>query len=147
MKTYLIAGVLLAMTAGVACAQPAPGKARPDANGDGQLTLSEFTTARTNQMMRMDTDRDGKVSKVEFQAGTAARMAKAEAKGRERKGGKGDGSRAFGMLDANGDGVLDKAELGKMAQRRFGRMDADGNGVLTAAERQAAGQGMMGGGR
>lgn len=146
MKTYLIAGVLLAMTAGAACAQPAPGKARPDANGDGQLTLTEFKTARTNQMMRMDTNSDGKVSRAEFQTGTAARKAKAEAKGREGKGGKGDGSRAFGMLDANGDGSLDKAELGKMAERRFGRMDADGNGVLTAAERQA-GQGMMGGGR
>ncbi len=143
MKTYLIAGALLAMTAGAACAQPAPGKARPDANGDGQLTLSEFTTARTNQMMRMDTDRNGKVSKAEFQTG----MANRRAKGGEGKGGKGDGSRAFGMLDANGDGSLDKAELGKMAQRRFGRMDADGNGVLTAAERQAAGQGVMGGGR
>jgi len=143
MKTYLIAGALLAMTAGAACAQPSPGKARPDANGDGQLTLSEFTTARTNQMMRMDTDRDGKVSKAEFQTG----MANRRAKGGEGKGGKGDGSRAFGMLDANGDGSLDKAELGKMAQRRFGRMDADGNGVLTAAERQAAGQGVMGGGR
>ena len=142
MKTYLIAGALLAMTAGAACAQPAPGKGRPDANGDGKLSLSEFKTARTNQMMRMDTDRDGKVSKAEFQAGMAARQARAEGKG---KGG--DGSRMFGMLDGNGDGALDKAELGKMAELRFGRMDADGDGVLSAAERQAAGQGMMGGGR
>lgn len=146
MKAYMIAGVLLAMTAGAACAQPA----RPDADGDGKLTLAEFRTARTNQMMRMDTDRDGKVSKAEFQAGMAARKAKAEGKGMGMDGkgkGKGDGSRMFGMLDGNGDGALDRAELGKMAERRFGRMDADGDGVLTAAERQSAGQGMMGGGR
>ncbi|MDB5469248.1 MAG: signal transduction protein [Caulobacter sp.] len=143
MKAYMIAGVLLAMTAGAACAQPAPGKGgRGDANGDGKVTLAEFKAGRTAQMMRMDTDHDGKVSKAEFQAGMAARKARAPAA--EGKGG--DGSRMFGMLDGNGDGSLDKGELGKMAERRFGRMDADGDGVLTAAERQSA-QGMMGGGR
>ena len=146
MKTYLIAGALLALTAGAACAQPVPGKGRGDLDGDGKLTLAEFRTARTNQMMRMDTDRDGKISKVEFQAGMAARKARAEGKGMDHKGKGGDGSRMFGMLDGNGDGALDKAELGKMAERRFGRMDADGDGVLSAAERQS-GQGMMGGGR
>lgn len=146
MKAYLIAGALLAMTAGAACAQSAPGKGmRPDANGDGKLTLAEFRTARTAQMLKMDTNGDGKVSKAEFQAGMAARKAKAEAKGRESKP-SGDGSRMFGMIDGNGDGSLDKAELGKMAERRFGRMDADGDGVLTAAERQSGAKGMMGGG-
>ena len=73
MKAYLIAGALLAMTAGAACAQPAPGKGpRPDADGDGKVTLAEFKASRAAQMMRMDTDRDGKVSKSEFQAGMAA---------------------------------------------------------------------------
>ncbi|WGM40165.1 EF-hand domain-containing protein [Caulobacter sp. NIBR1757] len=147
MKAYLIAGALLALTAGAACAQPAPGKARPDANGDGKVSLAEFKTSRTAQMLRMDTNGDGKVSKAEFQTGMAARKARAEGKGKEMKGKGGDGSRMFGMLDSNGDGSLDKAELGKMAERRFGRMDADGDGVLSAAERQSAGQGMMGGGR
>ena len=146
MKAYLIAGALLAMTAGAACAQPAPGKARPDANGDGKVSLAEFKTSRTAQMMRMDTDGNGKVSKAEFQTGMAARKDRAEGKSMQGKGG-GDGSRMFGMLDGNGDGSLDKAELGKMAERRFGRMDADGDGLLSAAERQSAGQGMMGGGR
>ena len=146
MKAYLIAGVLLAMTAGAACAQPAPGKARPDANGDGKVTLAEFKTSRTTQMMKMDANGDGKVSLAEFQSGMAARKAKAEAKGREGKR-SGDGSRMFGMLDGNSDGALDKSELGKMAERRFGRMDADGDGVLTAAERQSGAKGMMGGGR
>ncbi len=145
MKTYLIAGALLAIIAGAACAQPAPGKGgRLDTNGDGKVTLAEFKTGRTTQMMRMDADRDGKVSKAEFQAGMAARKARAEAKGKEGKRG-GDGSRMFGMMDGNTDGALDKAELGKLAERRFGRMDADGDGILTAAERQSAGQGMMGG--
>ncbi|MCE3290378.1 MAG: EF-hand domain pair, partial [Caulobacter sp.] len=88
----------------------------------------------------------GKVSKAEFQAGMAARKAKAEAKGVGKGKGPGDGSRMFGMADGNGDGALDKAELGKMAERRFGRMDADGDGVLTAAERQGGRQGMMDGG-
>ena len=143
MKACLIAGALLAMTAGAACAQPAPGKGpRPDTDGDGKVTLAEFKASRAAQMMRMDSDRDGKVSKAEFQAGMAARKARAP----EGKGKGGDGSRMFGMLDGNGDGALDKGELGKMAERRVGRMDADGDGVLSPAERQA-GRGMMGGGR
>lgn len=148
MKACLIAGALLAMTAGAACAQPAPGKAaRPDADGDGKVTLAEFKASRAAHMMRMDTDRDGKLSRAEFEAGMAARKAKAEAKGMAGKGkGPGDGSRMFGRLDGNGDGALDKVELGKMAERRFGRMDADGDGVLTAAERQAGRRGMMDGG-
>lgn len=141
MKAYLIAGALIAMTAGAACAQPAA-KARPDANGDGKVSLAEFKAARTAQMMKMDTNGDGKVSKAEFDAGMAARKARAP----EGKGKAGGGGRMFGMMDGNGDGSLDKAELGKMAERRFGRMDADGDGTLSATERQA-GQGMMGGGR
>ncbi|MDO9335924.1 MAG: hypothetical protein Q7T61_05945 [Caulobacter sp.] len=146
MKAYLIAGVLLALSAGAACAQPAPGKARLDANGDGKLTLAEFSTARTIRMMKMDTDRDAKVSRAEFQAGAAGRKAKAEDKGVQGRRG-GDGSRMFGRMDANGDGALDRVELGKLAERRFGRMDADGDGVLTAAERQSAHQGKMDGSR
>jgi len=144
MKTYLIAGAMLALSAGVACAQPAKGAARMDSNGDGKVSLAEFKTARSTQMMRLDADGDGKVSKTEFQA----RGAKAAEK--SGKAPKGDGSRMFSMLDANTDGFLDKAELAKMAERRFGRMDADGDGSLSATELQATRKGaagMMGGGR
>ena len=143
MKTYLIAGAMLALSAGVACAQPA-GAGRMDTNGDGKVTLAEFKAARSTQLMRLDADGDGKVSKTEFQA----RGAKAAEK--SGKAPKGDGSRMFGMLDANADGFLDKAEMAKMAERRFGRMDADGDGSLSATELQAARKGaggMMGGGR
>ncbi|HYE47465.1 MAG TPA: hypothetical protein VEA44_16995 [Caulobacter sp.] len=143
MKTYLIAGVMLVLSASVACAQPGKGVGRVDSNGDGKVTLAEFKAARAGQLMRMDADKDGKLSKAEFQAGSAARADKAG------KAPKGDGSRMFGMVDGNGDGFLDRGELGKMAERRFGRMDADGDGALTPAELQAGRQrgGMTGGGR
>jgi hypothetical protein len=144
MKRILFAAAALALVAGAANAQPA-GKmgARADGDGDGKITLSEFRTARVTQMMKLDANKDGKVSKAEFDA-------RGQGRGAPEGKPKGDGSRMFGMLDTNKDGALDKAELGKMAEKRFARMDADGDGVLSAAERQSARQGargMMGGGR
>lgn len=144
MKTYLIAGAMLALTAGAASAQAGPGQmgGRLDANGDGKVTLAEFKAGRPG-MQRLDTNKDGKISKAEF-AARPQRKAPPEGKA------KGDGSRMFGMLDANNDGFIDKAELDTMAEKRFSRMDADGDGVLSATELQAARQGargMMGGGK
>lgn len=63
-----------------------------------------------------------------------------------------DGGRMFAMMDANGDGKLDKAEVTKMAERRaerqgdptmaspekvdafFAHLDANGDGVIDKAE-------------
>jgi len=57
----------------------------------------------------------------------------------------------FDQLDGNGDGVLDKAELGKVrdrvrgelrerAEERFEDTDANGDGAIDLAEAQAAAQ-------
>ncbi len=40
-----------------------------DANGDGQLTAAEHTTASVEMFTKMDTNRDGKLSKEECEAG------------------------------------------------------------------------------
>ena len=66
-----------------------------------------------------------------------------------------DGGRMFAMMDANGDGKLDKAEVAKMAEMRakrrgdptlaspekvdafFKHLDANGDGVIDKAEMAA----------
>jgi hypothetical protein len=66
-----------------------------------------------------------------------------------------DGGRMFAMIDANGDGKLDKAEITKMAEMRaqrqgdptlaspeqvdafFKHLDANGDGVIDKAEMEA----------
>lgn len=117
---------------------------------DGQ-SLADFQAASRQRLMQADTDHDGKLSQAEFAAGMAALRAGGEG-GPGGPGGQGRGrdpSRMFKMLDTNGDGFLDAAEIDAMSARRFARLDANGDGKVTAAEREAArGQwrGRMGGG-
>ncbi len=134
MKTITLAAAVLALSAGAATAQ---GMARPDANGDGKVTLAEFKASRVAMMLRGDANKDGKLSKAELEAAAARRPQGAE--------GKGGGGRMFGLVDANNDGFLTRAEIEKMVERRFSRMDVNGDGVLSAAEAQAGRRGPMGG--
>ncbi len=136
MKTIIFAAAALALSAGAASAQ---GMARPDANGDGKVTLAEFKTSRVAMMMRADASKDGKLSKAEMEAVGGKRAGKG---GEDGKGGAG---RMFGMMDANRDGFLTASEIEKMVERRFSRMDVNGDGALSAAEMQAGRKGPMGG--
>lgn len=124
----LTAALLLA---GVAQAQPAPGREppNPDADRDGKVTLAEFKTSnaqRQDRMFaRMDANKDGKVTQAEADA--AAKTA--EAAGRGGRGG--------GMLmrmDANSDGAVTKAELAAMSDRRFQSADTNKDGWLSKGE-------------
>jgi Ca2+-binding EF-hand superfamily protein len=72
---------------------------------------------------RVDTDKDGKISKAEFDA---------------------EGSKLFARLDDNGDGKIAANEMPQRHWARFGgrmfdRMDADKDGKVTKAEFEAAG--------
>lgn len=145
MKTISLAAVLLALSAGAALAQGAPG-GRMDADGDGKVTLSEFKAARVAMMMRADANKDAKLSEAELEAGRAA-MAQRGGQGGAPKG-PGAGM-MFGMMDANKDGFLTRPEIEKMLERRFGRIDVNGDGSLSAAEMAAmrtVGMGGRGGG-
>jgi Ca2+-binding EF-hand superfamily protein len=76
---------------------------------------------------RVDTDKDGKISKAEFDA---------------------EGSKLFAKLDENGDGKIAQNELPQRHWARFGgemfdRMDVDHDGKVTKAEFQAAGEKMF----
>jgi hypothetical protein len=118
-------------------------------------SLADFQAAARQRLMQADTDHDGKLSQSEFAAGMAALRA---GEGRSDRpdgarspggGGGRDPSRMFKMLDSNGDGFLDAAEIDAMSARRFARMDANGDGKVTAEEREAGRvqwRGRMGGG-
>lgn len=142
MKTITLATVLLALTAGAALAQGAPG-GRMDANGDGSVSLAEFKAGRVKMMMRGDANGDGKLSKAELETGMAA-MAKGAGAG-QGQGGGGRAGMMFGMMDSNNDGFLTRPEIEKMVERRFSRIDVNGDGSLSSSEMAAMRSGGMGG--
>lgn len=97
-----------------------------DADGDGKMSLSEFTTARVERMMKgADKNGDGKITLDEWKARPAAAKAK------------GNPERRFERMDPNKDGSLDQAELTQFFDKRFARIDTDKDGTISKAERQA----------
>lgn len=161
MQRKLLIGGLTAMalvvTGGFAAAQQRPARqaeisradfvdrqvqrlSAADANGDGQISAQERTAGRqakraermSDAFDRLDANRDGVLSREEFQArpmragrGGAARPGQAERTARriERP--------AVSVADAQA-----------RAEQAFDRLDADRNGVLTAQERRAGRQQM-----
>lgn len=93
-----------------------------DANGDGQLSREE-ATARFDAV---DTNKDGTLSAEEMQAAGAA-----------RRGGRGQG---FTRWDADGDGMLSRAEVANAPRlsQDFDAIDTNKDGLLTVEELQAA---------
>lgn len=136
MKLALATGsALLILAMGAAVAQGAGrhggGRdmlAQADANGDGQISLAELTAVRAEAFARMDQNGDGQISGGELRG----RMAEAP--------------------EAS-DGVVTEAEFIERAPPVMERFDANGDNVLDQAELQAAHearrdrQGRRGGGR
>lgn len=72
--------------------------------------------------MAADTDGDGKISLLEWEAIQAKRNTK------------GDPAKSFSRIDSNHDGFIDRAELDAFFAKRFARLDKNGDGVLKADE-------------
>lgn len=107
MKRTLIALAAATTFAGIAHAE----KATPEGKPQGRPGIEE-----------LDLDKDGKITREEF-----------EAAGRERA------EKVFSKRDANGDGSISKEEfLAKSPERgarAFERFDRNGDGVLTKEDR------------
>ncbi|MBB6413515.1 EF-hand domain-containing protein [Mesorhizobium sangaii] len=97
-------------------AAPATPKARSD------ITLAKFQKRREKAIMAADTDGDGKISLLEWEAFQAKRNIK------------GDPVISFARIDSNHDGFIDRAELDAFFAKRFARLDKNSDGVLTADE-------------
>jgi len=110
--TILLAGTAIALGLGAfALAQTGPGTKTP---GAGERFRTQF-------FERLDADKDGKVTKAEYDA----------ARGAE-----------FKAADKNGDGFISKEEFaaygdqrrGEFVDRMFARLDKNGDGKITADE-------------
>ena len=99
---------------------PAAAPAAPKARSD--ITLAKFQKRREKAIMAADTDGDGKISLLEWEAFQAKRNIK------------GDAAKSFARIDSNHDGFIDRAELDAFFAKRFARLDKNGDGILTADE-------------
>ena len=113
-------------------------------------------------MRRLDTDRDGKLTRAEFMAGVDRRFARADLdsdgkitdadlppfmRGRDVLSGedrigrrRGRGMRMLRMLrgaDTDGNGEITKAEATAHAEKRFARFDRNSDGTVDEADREA----------
>jgi len=92
----------------------------PAARSD--ITLAKFQKRREKAIMAADTDGDGKISLLEWEAFQPKRNVK------------GDPAKSFARIDSNHDGFIDRAELDAFFAKRFARLDKNADGVLTADE-------------
>ena len=81
-----------------------------------------------------------------FGAVVVSALAIGAAHAQQGQGGWRGGGGMFRMADADGDGVVTRAEYQAAVDARFARMDANGDGVLASDERPGPGRhGMRGG--
>ena len=124
--------------------------AETDADGNGEVTLSEIDAARearraeraemrTEWFAQADSDGSGGLSQEEMMA---ARQALGERRGgRGMRGRRGGGAMAMlRRADTNGDQAVSRSEFDAAVEARFARMDKDGSGTISAEEREAAKQ-------
>jgi Ca2+-binding EF-hand superfamily protein len=95
--------------------------ARVDTDKDGKISKAEFDTESTALFKRLDKNSDGKIASDEVPA--------------RHWGGKGQ---QFGMMDSDKDGKVTKAEFTAAEDKMFQKLDANGDGVITSDEMQAA---------
>lgn len=123
-----------------------------DVNSDGLANDADRDARLAQHFDRMDSDKNGAISREEFTAGHAAMHGMG---GGDRKGhhmGHRDGMKMGGhhgrmggqrghmmkMADKNGDGAISAAEFTEAHLAMFDKADANGDGTVTAAERKAA---------
>jgi len=110
MKKLLIGGaVLLASAAAIAQVAPAPA---PQAKAAKVHTRAEVQAKVAEHFARMDTNRDGAVTKAEADAARTALRAQFAERREDRR------EQAFDRLDGNRDGAISRAEWDAHAAQR-----------------------------
>jgi len=88
------------------------------------LTLQQFQARQVANLMRMDTDHDGRVSLAEWAAWREAHPGRGGGQGDSAR--KADPARTFARLDLNHDGYITSDEMAAGAARRYARMQQGG---------------------
>ncbi|GGD85384.1 hypothetical protein GCM10011515_01320 [Tsuneonella deserti] len=131
--------------------------AKMDLNSDGKIDAGDREARRAKMFDRLDTDKNGSLSRDEFNAAHRGRRGGMNHQGMNHEGMNhgqpaGDGAHRMGgkrgmrghmgmmtrMADANNDGAITQAEFTAAVLKHFDSVDTDHSGTVTAAERQAA---------
>jgi hypothetical protein len=138
--------------------------ARRDENEDGKLTGDELSGRLADRVEQLDTDKNGEISREEFDAGMqnfaggggggggfgGGRGGPGGGGPGGGGGGPGGGGPGRGSLmdnDADGDGKISKEEAPEWMQNFFDDTDSDADGFITQAEFDESRQRFGGGGR
>ncbi len=115
-------------------ARSATGVMRYDTNGDGVVDRMEWDAGQDARFKQLDTDNDGKLSQDELFARTPASGGNVLPADRQFQ----RQSAYFQRLDSNRDGSVSKTEFMAQAARNFARCDLNKDGRIDTAEcRQA----------
>jgi Ca2+-binding EF-hand superfamily protein len=142
MNKLLSAGAAL-LTSATAIAQVAPVPApAPQTKAAKVHTRAEVQAKVAEHFARLDTNRDGSVTKVEADAARTALRAKFVERRADRR------EQAFDRLDGNRDGAISRAEWDAHAaqrQQRFAAHDGDGDGRRDGRGSHGGGMHSLGG--
>jgi hypothetical protein len=149
----LAAAALLSACAGKPAA-PAAGPARPagghgqpaflgsyDANRDGQVTRAEFDAIRLQRFQAADSNGDGVLSEAEYVAEFEGRLKRQYfAQGRQPDEAYANSIKQahvrFGIVNRARDGRFTRAEDQAIAERTFTGLDTNGDGIVSKADPQ-----------
>ncbi|EKF44062.1 EF-hand domain-containing protein [Nitratireductor indicus] len=93
-----------------------------DSDGDGAISLEEFSSMRLEQLKAADKDGDGVLSEAELQDHVQQRELERKARHAARR------------LDVDGDGKVTIAEIEGLQKKRFALMDANNDGKIEQDE-------------
>lgn len=134
MRKYLLLAATAGLLAAPALAQTADHAAHsPKAGPQTRVELQQHIAQR---FAALDTNKDGAVTKAEFDAHRAAMKQKWEQHKKERR------DAFFARADTNKDGKVTLAEMSARPLAMFDKADANKDGTVTPEERRAAWQNM-----
>jgi len=91
---------------------------RVDTDKDGKISKAEFDTEGATMFKRLDKNADGKIASDEMPQHRWGRFA----------------GHMFDRMDANGDGQVTKAEFSAAGDKMFQKMDKNGDGIIEKDE-------------
>ena len=142
MKKLLIGGAaMLVSAAAIAQVAPTPAPA-PQAKAAKVHTRAEVQAKVAEHFARVDTNRDGSVTKAEADAARTAVRAKFTERREDRR------EQAFERIDSNRDGAISRAEWDAQAaqrQQRIASLDRDGDGRRDGRRFHGGGMHSLGG--